>query len=113
MILGSLLSRSRSVSEMNLKAIKKLAAMYSTAELEAYIHQIEEQYFEAPPDRQAELLDAVGDYLKALDVRLQIEQNGIDETTALRNLASRMRLLSAHAPYSEWFNASEQVSSRT
>ncbi|MBW4696438.1 MAG: hypothetical protein KME03_00815 [Aphanocapsa lilacina HA4352-LM1] len=94
---------------MNINFIKKLAATFSTAELERLIHQIEEHYFEAPPDSQTQLLDTVGDYLKALDVRLQMEREGVDEATALRDLARRMRQLSAHRPFSEWLGEPQRM----
>ncbi|MBC8121644.1 MAG: hypothetical protein H7Y22_07390 [Gemmatimonadaceae bacterium] len=88
---------------MNLKHVKYLIETLTARELEARVCQIEAAYFQASPEIQEELLDEVGDYLKALDVRLQIEQTGIDRDTALRDLAHRMRSLgSAHVPFSEW-----------
>lgn len=88
---------------MNLKHVKYLVDNLTAEELEVQVCQIEAAYFQSSPESQAKLLDEVGDYLKALDVRLQIERTGVDRDTALRDLAHRMRSLgSAHVPFSEW-----------
>lgn len=90
---------------MNLQHIKKLSQL-SIEHLEERIRLLETLYMQAPPDSQPNLLDEVGDYLKALDVRMQIERSGVDPTTALRDLARRMRIFgrSPEMPYSEWLS---------
>lgn len=90
---------------VNLQHIKKLSQL-SVEHLEGRIRLLETLYMQAPPDSQPDLLDEVGDYLKALDVRMQIERSGVDPTTALRDLARRMRQFgrSPEMPYSEWLS---------
>ncbi|AGY56921.1 hypothetical protein [Gloeobacter kilaueensis] len=97
---------------MNLKFVRHLAESFNSVQLEAQIHRIEEQYFQSPLDSQTQLLDTVGDYLKALDVRIQMERDGVDEAAALRDLARRMRQLSANKPYSEWLDEAPTLTQR-
>lgn len=88
---------------MNLQHIKDLTRL-SVDQLEERIHMLETLYMQAPPDSQPDLLDEMGDYLKALDLRLQMERVGVDLNTALRDLARRMRTFgrSPEISYSQW-----------
>lgn len=89
---------------MNLQRIKLLTQM-TLAELEDRISMLENLYSQAPADSQPDLIDEMGDYLKAYDLRTQVDA-GIEFNRALRDLARRMRSFGRviSTPYSEWLS---------
>jgi NADPH:quinone reductase-like Zn-dependent oxidoreductase len=89
---------------VNLQRIKRLTQL-TLDELEERISMLENLYSQAPADSQPDLIDEIGDYLKAYDLRTQVDA-GVDFNRALRDLARRMRSFGRviSSPYSEWLS---------
>lgn len=90
---------------MNLNRIKTLVEAYTTTDLEQKILELEncfvseQQTYNHPPNPLCQDIATVeidlGDYAKALNIRQQVEQQGLTFQEALRDLARRMRYFSS------------------